>query len=283
MPIRYSFPAMRILDTHLHLIYPDRFSYPWLARAPAINRPWSGDDYFAEALALGISSALHMEVDVAEPDMLAETRFVLGLPHIAGAIAACRPEHPGFAAQLETLAALPGVKGLRRILHEAPDALSQTALFAENIRRLAAHDLSFDLCLRADQLSLGAALADKAPDVTFILDHCGNPDISGSGLDPWRAALKNIASRPNVVGKVSGIVNHCAPGWTAETLRPHVEHVIECFGWDRVVWGSDHPVATTTGGTLADWVGATRAITAGASETERARLFHANAERYYRV
>jgi len=274
---------MRILDTHLHLIYPERFSYPWLAGAPAIDRPWSVEAYFAEARELGVESALHMEVDVAEPDMLAETRFVLGLPHIAGAIAACRPEHPGFAAHIEQLAALPGVKGVRRILHEAPDALSQTTLFAENIRRLAAHDLSFDLCLRADQLHLGVALADKAPEVTFILDHCGNPDISGLGLDPWRDALAAVARCPNVVCKVSGIVNHCQPGWTAETLRPYVEHVIESFGWDRVVWGSDHPVATLTGGTLTDWVEAALAITAGASPDERAKLFHANAERYYRL
>lgn len=275
--------TMRILDTHLHLIYPERFSYPWLANVAAINRAWSVEAYFAEAAPLGIETALHMEVDVAEPDMLAETQFMLGLPHIAGAIAACRPEATGFAAHLDTLSALPGVRGLRRILHEAPDALSQSVLFAENIRRLAAYDLTFDLCLRADQLPLGAALADKAPDVTFILDHCGNPDISGSGLDPWRDALREIARRPNIVGKVSGLVNHCAPGWTAETLRPYVEHVIECFGWDRVVWGSDHPVATTTGGTLTDWVTATHAITAGASNDERARLFHANAERVYRI
>lgn len=275
--------TMRILDTHLHLIYPERFSYPWLANAPAINRTWSAKAYFAEAAPLGIESALHMEVDVAAPDMLAETQFMLTLPHIAGAIAACRPEEAGFAAHLDILSAIPGVRGLRRILHEAPDALSQSPLFAENIRRLAAHELSFDLCLRADQLHLGTALADKAPDVTFILDHCGNPDISGSGLDPWRDALREIARRPNIVGKVSGLVNHCAPGWTAETLRPYVEHVIECFGWDRVVWGSDHPVATLTGGTLTDWVAAARTITAGASDDEKAALFHANAERYYRL
>jgi predicted TIM-barrel fold metal-dependent hydrolase len=274
---------MRILDTHLHLIYPDRFSYPWLDGAPAISKPWSLEDYFAEALPLGIESALHMEVDVAESDIMGETEFVLGLPRIAGAIAACRPESMTFVDQIEQLAEHAHVKGVRRILHEPPDELSQSDLFIENIRHLPDYDLSFDLCLRADQLHLGTELVQRAPDVTFILDHCGNPDIAGQGLDPWRAGITEIAHNPNVVGKVSGLANHCARGWTAETLRPYVEHMIESFGWDRVVWGSDHPVVTVTGGTLTDWVEASREIVSGASQDEQAALFHRNAERIYKV
>jgi predicted TIM-barrel fold metal-dependent hydrolase len=274
---------MRILDTHLHLIYPEKFTYPWLGNAPKINKPWPVEAYFAEALPLGIESALHMEVDVVETDAVAESEFVLALPRIAGAIAACRPEHMNFVDQIERLSEHAHIKGVRRILHEAPDELSQSDLFIENLRHLPDYDLSFDLCLRADQLWLGANLAQRAPDVTFILDHCGNPDINGLGLDPWRGALKEIARNPNVMAKVSGIVNHCDSGWTAETLRPYVEHVIETFGWDRVVWGSDHPVATVTGGTLTDWVNAAREIVRNASPDEQAKLFHRNAERIYKV
>lgn len=274
---------MRILDTHLHLIYPDRFDYPWLASKAKLNyRPWTLDDYFAEAVPLGIESALHMEVDVAEPDIMGETEFVLGLPRIAGAIAACRPEQMNFVDQIEQLSEHAHVKGVRRILHELPDDLSQSDLFIENIRHLPDYDLSFDLCLRADQLHLGVDLAQRAPDVTFILDHCGNP-IDGEDFEPWRSSITEVARNPNVVGKISGLVNHCAPGWTAETLRPYVEHMIESFGWDRVVWGSDHPVATVTGGTLTDWVNATREIIKGASEDEQAALLHRNAERIYKI
>jgi len=275
---------MRIIDTHLHLIYPDRLSYPWLGNAPAINKPWSVEAYWAEAKPLGIEAALHMEVDVAEADILAETEFVLGLPGIVGAIAACRPENPDFPAQLEKLLAVGKgrIKGLRRILHEVPDDVSEPQLFANNLRLLAQHGLTFDLCLRADQLHLGVALAKKVPEVTFILDHCGNPDINGIGLDPWRQSLKQIAALPNVMGKVSGIVNHCDPDWTHETLRPYVEHVIDSFGWDRVVWGSDHPVVTLTG-SLTRWVEAAREIVAGETTENQEKLFSRNAERIYRV
>lgn len=273
---------MRILDTHLHLIYPERFSYPWLSGAPVLNKRWSVEDYFAEAIGLGIDSAVHMEVDVAEADMLGETEYVLGLPRILGAIAGCRPEHMNFVDQIEQLSEHPHVKGVRRILHEVPDDLSQSDLFVENIRHLPDYNLSFDLCLRADQLPIGMMLVQRAPDVEFILDHCGVPDVAGKGLDPWRAYITEFARLPNVVAKISGVMAYAGPNWTVDDLRPFVEHVIESFGWDRVVWGSDHPVVTRTG-SLTRWVEATHQIIAGASDSEKAKLLHANAERVYRV
>jgi predicted TIM-barrel fold metal-dependent hydrolase len=269
-----------ILDTHLHLVYPDRFQYPWLANAPAINRPWTAESYWEEAGPLGIQAALHMEVDVAEADMIPETRYVLELPGIGGAIAAARPENLDFPAHLEELATMGGVKGVRRILHEAPDDLSQSDLFRLNIRRLADFNLPFDLCVRHDQLPIGRELVAKAPEVTFILDHCGVPDVLGAGLDPWRDNIRAMAQMPNVNAKISGIVAYSGPDWTIDTIRPYVEHVIECFGWDRIVWGSDHPVVTQTG-SLTRWVEATRQIIGGASEDEQARLLHRNAARIY--
>jgi predicted TIM-barrel fold metal-dependent hydrolase len=274
---------MRILDTHLHLVYPDRFSYPWLSGAPAINKPWPAESYFTEAVPLGIESALHMEVDVADADIFGETKFVTTLPRIAGAIAACRPENPDFPAQLDQLTAMPGVKGLRRILHTSPNELSQSDLFVANLRRLPEKQLTFDLCVRADQLApVAVPLAQRAEDVTFILNHCGVPDVTGAGLDPWRADIRALSQLPNVNAKISGIVAYSGPDWTVDTIRPYIEHVVDCFGWDRVVWGSDHPVVTLTG-SLTRWVEATRDIISGASDSEQSRLLHRNAERLYRV
>lgn len=274
---------MRIVDTHLHLVYQDRLSYPWLAGAPPLNRQWTAKDYFDEALPLGIESALHMEVDVAEADMEAETRLVLDLdPHIGGAIAAARPESAVFPAFLEKLLEISGVKGIRRILHTSPDELSTTDLFAGNIRRIGTASLPFDLCVLARQLKVGAALVAKCPNTQFVLDHCGVPDITGSGLDPWRADIKALATLPNVAAKISGVIAYAGPDWSVETLRPYIEHIITCFGWDRVVWGSDHPVCTLTAD-LTRWVAATKTIVSGASADEQSGLFHRNAERIYRL
>ncbi len=275
---------MRIIDTHLHLVYLDKFSYPWLDGEPALKRQWDVESYFAEAAPLGIAAALHMEVDVLERQAEDETRFVLdGLhPAIVGAIAAARPEAVDFPAHLERLAALPGVRGIRRLLQSDPDDLSAGAVFRENLRRLAPLGFTFDICVRPAQLPVARALAAACPDVQFVLDHCGNPPIAGGDLTAWRRDIAALADLPNVAAKISGVVNHAGPGWTAETLRPAVEHVIACFGWDAVVWGSDRPVCVPHGG-LTRWVEASRALVAAASADEQERLFARNAERLYRL
>jgi len=271
-----------IIDTHLHLIYPDRFSYPWISQGHRLNRRWTADAYLAEARSLGIEGAVHMEVDVADADIEDETRHALQLEGIVGAVAACRPEGTDFPAQLERLASISGVRGLRRILHEAPDELSQSPLFVDNLRRLAAHDLSFDLVVRHDKLHVGEALVRRCPDVTFILDHCGAQYIDLNQPGDWRDNIRALAHLPNLNAKVSGLMAYAGPSWSVDQLRPFVEHIIECFGWDRVVWGSDHPVVTL-GGSLTDWVIATREIIGGASPDEQARLLNANARRIYRL
>lgn len=275
---------MRMIDTHLHLVYPERLRYPWLDSVPALKRRWSLEDYLSEARPAGIASMIHMEVDVAEADIAAETALVAGLGQgVVAVIAACRPELRSFPAELDRAATDPKVKGFRRILHIHPDELGQRPLFAENLRRLAAHGLSFDFCVLPRQLPIAAALAKACPDVQFVLDHCGVPDVKGRVLDPWRAEMRAIAALPNVACKISGIVAYADPaGWTVDDLRPFVEHAIESFGWDRVVWGSDWPVCTLTAD-LTRWVAATRALIGGASADEQQSLLSRNAERIYRL
>ena len=274
---------MRILDTHLHLVYRKRFTYPWLDNEPKLNRDWSFESYWSEAEPLGIESALHMEVDVAEKDMATETIFVTGIDRgIVGAIANGRPEHDGFAHYVSLLAALGKVRGIRRLLQFQPPELSQSETFIANVKRLPGYGMAFDLCVKSHELDVARRLAAACPDVQFVLDHCGNPKIAQKEWDTWTKPMAEIAALPNVVCKVSGILANVAEGWTVADLRPYVEHVIELFGWDRVVWGSDHPVVTLFAD-LTQWVNATQEIIAGASEDEKAKLLHLNAERIYRV
>ncbi len=271
---------IRILDTHLHLVYKDRLTYPWLADAPQLNRNWTVEDFFAEAVPLGLESALHMEVDVAEPQMAAETEFVLGLPRIVGAIANGRPEHADFPAYLERMVALGRVKGIRRLLQFQPPGLSTEPHFIENVRRLATHGMTFDICVKSHELHYSPPLIAACPDVQFVLDHCGNPRIADAEWESWTVRMEEIARHPNVVCKVSGILANVDATWTVDQLRPYVEFVIETFGWDRVIWGSDHFVVTLFAD-LTRWVAATREIISGASPDEQSKLLHANAERLY--
>lgn len=275
-----------LFDTHLHLVDRARLTYPWLAEAPALDRDWSLDAYQATARRVGITDVLHMEVDVAEADIDAETAFVARLMTqpgslMRGAISSARPEGPGFADWLER-ADRRVIRGLRRVLHVVPDDVSQGPLFRENIRRLGPAGLPFDICMLARQLPLAAALADAAPDTVFVLDHCGVPDIAGGAFADWARDLADLARRPNVSVKISGITAYAGGTWTLDDLRPWIEHVIACFGWDRVVWGSDSPVCTLAS-SLPEWVTATRAFFAEVSADERAALFHRNARRIWQV
>ena len=275
---------MRIIDTHLHLIDLDRLHYPWLDGEPRLKRDHGLDEYLAQAVPAGIEAMLHMEVDVAEIDQARETDWVTGLGRgIVGAIAACRPEHPDFPARLERLAANPTVKGLRRTFHFTPDELPQSPIFQSNIRRLAPAGLTFDMCALPRQLPLMVALAAGAPDVQFVIDHCGIPNVLGRELDPWRRDVSSLAALPNVVCKLSGIIAYGRPeGASVADLRPFVEHVIGAFGWDRMVWGSDWPVCTLTAD-LTRWVATTYELIAGASPSEQAALLAGNAARVYRL
>ena len=277
-----------IFDTHLHLVYRDRLSYPWLAGEPALDRDATYEDYLRVAAQVGIVDTLHMEVDVADEDRQAETAMIAELMQqpgnvLRGAIASCRPEHADFPEYLESLQTTSVVKGLRRVLHVVPDETSESQRFRDNVNRLAGTGLSFDLCLLARQLPIGLALVDHCPEVGFVLDHCGVPDIAAGACGNWSEDIAALAQRDNVTAKISGVMAYGdGRQWTLDHLRPFVEHTIEVFGWDRVIWGSDSPVCTL-GGHLETWVAATHALLAGCSREEKVALLRDNARRLWRV
>ncbi|HUK24612.1 MAG TPA: amidohydrolase [Terriglobales bacterium] len=279
---------MRIVDTHQHLWDLDLFHYSWLQSVPSLDRSFRMADYLAATEGLQVEKSVHLEADVDEAYMLAETRHLLALADqpgnpLEGIVACGRPENDGFCSYLDKIADHPKLKGIRRVLHTQPDELGQRKIFAKNVARLAEYGLSFDLCVLARQLPIAINLAAQCPDVTFILDHCGVPQVKEEILDPWRAHIAEISKFPNVCCKVSGLVAYADPqGWTAEDLRPYVEHVVSCFAWDRVMFGSDWPVCTLSA-SYRQWVEALTKLTAGAGETNQRKLFSENALRVYRL
>jgi predicted TIM-barrel fold metal-dependent hydrolase len=277
-----------VIDTHQHLWELDRFPYSWTTGNPVLGRSFRMVDYQEAIEGLSVVGSVHVEADVDAPYRLQETEWLAALAAcgdnpLRGLVASATPESERFAKELKTLAAIPIVKGIRRVLHTPSSPSAREPLFVENIRRLAEHDLSFDLCVNHTQLPDAITLARAVPEVRFVLDHCGVPDVKGRVLDPWREQMREIASLPNVVGKVSGVVAYADPqSWTARDLAPFVEHTIACFGWDRVMFGSDWPVCTLSA-SLTQWVTALREIVAGTGEAEQQKLFHDNAVRVYRL
>lgn len=280
---------MQIIDTHQHLWDLELLPYSWTPNHPQLNRSFRLNDYYEATQGIEVVKTVHVEADIDEPFILDETRHILSLAErddnpIAGVVAAARPEYDGFREYLEQIAGHPNLKGVRRILHVVPDEVSTTPLFAENIRLLEEYGLSFDLCVLGRQLPLAINLVRQCPNVSFILDHCGNPDIKNQDYEAWRTGMVELASYPNVAAcKVSGIVvNTDIPNWTVEDLRPAVEHVIASFGWDRVMFGSDWPVCTLAA-SYQQWFDALNFLLKDATEENRQKLFRENAERVYRL
>jgi predicted TIM-barrel fold metal-dependent hydrolase len=279
---------MQIVDTHQHLWDLDLFHYSWLNSLPALNRSFRMPDYLEAAKGLNVVKSVHLEADVDVPYMLDETRHLLALADqldnpLAGIVACGRPESKDFRSYLDKIAGHPRLKGIRRVLHTQPDEVGQGATFINNVAALSTYGLSFDLCVLARQLPIAINLVSKCPDVVFILDHCGVPQVKERNLDPWRSYIADIAQFPNVCCKISGLVAYADPErWTAEDLRPFVEHAIASFGWDRLLFGSDWPVCTLSA-SYQQWVEALRAITQAAGEVNQRKLFHDNAVRVYRL
>lgn len=273
-----------IFDTHLHLIDRARLGYPWLAGLPPLDRDWDLQSYVAIAARVGITDVLHMEVDVVETDIEAETAWIaelMALPGspIRGVISAARPESDGFEAWLEKQDRRV-VRGVRRVLHVVPDALSQNDRFRRNLRKLGREGLPFDLCMLQGQLPLAVELVDACPDTTFVLDHCGGPAIASGRFVDWAAQITRLAERPNLYAKLSGISAYAPPDWGLQTLQPYVDHLLASFGPGRIVWGSDSPVCTLQS-SLPEWVATTHALISELDADERSLVLHANARRIW--
>lgn len=182
------------------------------------------------------------------------------------------------------VATSPLVKGIRRLLQGEPDpAFCLRPGFVRGVQLLADYDLSFDLCVRHHQLPGVVELVRRCPQVSFVLDHIGKPDIAGRVLDPWREQLAALATHPNVTCKVSGLVTEADPrAWTPDDLAPYVAHVLAAFGEDRVLFGGDWPVALLAS-SYRRWVEALDALTAHLSPEAKRKLWAENARRFYRL
>jgi predicted TIM-barrel fold metal-dependent hydrolase len=276
-----------LLDTHQHLVYPEKLGYAWTDGIPVLaNQSFMVADYLALTVDKGIGGTIFMETGVDDADYQSETRFIAELAvnpanRIVGMIASCRPEvDAGFDQWLEECANLP-VLGYRRILHVVDDEMSQGEGFRANIRKLGDRNLTFDMCVLARQLPFATELARSCENTQLILNHCGVPDIAGGVLDPWKQEISKLAECPNVICKISGVLAYCPPGTaTMETIGPYIDHVLTAFGADRIVWGSDWPVVDMANG-IKDWLEVTRSILDQLSIDEAEKIANGTAARIY--
>lgn len=282
-------PNFPIVDTHVHLWDPGHLHYPWLASVPLLNKPYLLEDYNQATGSVQVDKMVFLECDIDKSQFLQEAEWVTELAAIDSriqGIVAFAPLELGDDARvhLEALAKNPLVKGIRRIVQGEPDPeFSLRPDFVRGVQALPDYGLSCDICIYERQMASTVKMVAQCPNVQFILDHIGKPQIVNHLMEPWRTELRQLAEFPNVCCKMSGLVTEADhKNWTPADLRPYIDHVIDCFGFDRVIYGGDWPVAFQAA-EYPRWVQTLDEAVAGASERELRALYRDNAIAFYRL
>jgi L-fuconolactonase len=273
-----------VIDSHHHLWDPTRRDYPWMAgeALTPLRRPYTVDDLRAAAGPDVTATVLVQTVCSAE-----ETEEFLTVADASGGLIAGVVGWVDLTTRvdLDRLRTVPGGQlpvGIRHQVEDEPDPewlLRDKVL--RGLRSVAAAGLVYDLLVRAPQRGAAQAVAARLDDVRFVLDHAGKPNIAAREGSPWASWIARMAALPNVVCKLSGLITEAAwDGWTVDTIHPYADHVLTCFGADRVMFGSDWPVCELAG-SYADVLELTAELLNGASDTERAAVLGGTAERTY--
>jgi L-fuconolactonase len=276
----------KLIDSHIHFWNPNLLKYDWLADFPVLNKVHLPIDLPSHGSGWEMEKLVFVQADSASEQGLAEAKWVSELhdARIAG-IVAFAPLEKGNAArkQLEVLQDIPQVKGVRRLIQSEELGFSTQRDFIRAVRLLPAFGFSFDICVVHPQLPDVIELVRQCPDVSFVLDHFGKPDIANHLLDPWRANISTLAEFENVHCKLSGLVteaNH--EKWTVKDLLPYFEHVLESFGAERLMFGGDFPVVKLAA-TYPKWVETALELTSILSNDEKHQIYYANAQSFYRL
>jgi L-fuconolactonase len=283
-------PLGPIVDSHVHLWDPTRFRMPWLDGNERIGRPFGLADYREHTAGIDVEGIVYLQVEVDPAYALLEAQWVADLPPEGPPVLAIVPWAPledGDRARsfLDALVKIdPRIKGVRRLYQDEPDDdFCVRPDFVRGVQILAEYGLSFDLCGYHRHLRNTVTLVRSCPDVDFVLDHISKPDIARRLEQPWRDEIRELASLPNVVCKLSGMVTEAdKENWAVDDLKPYAEHVLASFGEDRVMFGGDWPVVLMAS-PYRRWANAVDQLTAGLSDGAKRKLWNGNARRFYRL
>jgi L-fuconolactonase len=277
-------PARRgHVDAHHHVWRLDRGDYGWLTPAlAAIYRDFS----LTDLMPLAANAQIETTVLVQAAPTVAETEFLLEVARasdgfVGGVVGWVDLTAPDVVQTLERLAREPLLKSIRPMLQDLPDP--DWILRDDVTRALAALPdlgLRFDALVKPAQLPALLRLPDRHPDLAIVVDHGGKPEIAAQGWEPWAGTMRSLAHCPRVTCKLSGLATEAGPDWTVNELKRYVDHLLDCFGPDRLMWGSDWPVVELGGG-YRRWAEATDALLQGLPGADRMAIRGDNARRFY--
>lgn len=276
---------MRV-DSHQHFWKVSRGDYSWMSPAvPVLYR-----DYYPEDLKPHLAkNNIDKTILVQAAPTVSETCFLLDLAQrhdfVAGVVGWLEMENGNFPEQLAAYCQKPKFVGLRPMLQDLPeDDYILKPPVVESLKLVAERGLAFDFLTYARHLPYVLQVLEKVPNVRAVIDHISKPEIKTQRMEPWKSLLREVAQHENVYCKVSGMITEADYAtWTPDQLRPYVEHVVECFGLERVMFGSDWPVCLQAG-TYDRMIQALYTILAPVlDKSSEAAVFGSNAARFYRI
>lgn len=278
---------MTLIDAHHHVWDLAVRDQDWITGPgmAAIRRSFSAADLRRVAGEAGVTATVLVQT-VTVPEETPELLAVAAAdPLIAGVVGWTDLTAGGVARALAGLAARPGGAHLVGIRHQVqsepdPDWLRRPGVL-RGLRAVAAAGLCYDLVIVPRQLPAAAAAADAVPELTFVLDHAGKPDVRGD-IGSWTADIRALASRPNVTCKLSGLVTEAGPGTPDSAFARVADVVLEAFGASRVMFGSDWPVCLLRR-SYDSVLDLARTLTSGLAPAERAAVFGGTAARVYGI
>jgi L-fuconolactonase len=278
-------PAAGIVDSHVHVWDSARVEYPWLRDVPQLRGRYDLEDVVAEQALVGVDQIVLVQAadSIDDTELMLEAagshRRVVG---VVGWVPLLRPADA--AASLHRWSEHPLV-GARHMVHRDsdPDLLVNSRI-DDVLRMLTDRDLTFDVCAESSHLlALVPALAERHPHLTLVIDHLAKPPIRDHGWEPWAGLLRDAAKAPNVFTKLSGLNTAAEVGASAADYQPYVDHALEVFGPQRVMFGGDWPFALLAASSYTKIVAPLLGCLSGLGADDRDAVLAGTARRAYRL
>lgn len=276
---------MPVIDSHHHFWRYSDDEYGWIPPEwGALRRDFLPDDLRAEITAAGVDGV----VSVQARQSIVETEWLLSHAEkhafIRAVVGWLPLVDPAIEDHVDKFASRAKLRGLRHVLQGEPDAAHMLRPdFERGVRALTRRGLAYDVLIFERHLPNAVIFADRHADATLIVDHVAKPRIAAGELEPWAHNLRELARRPHVACKLSGLVTEAdVRAWTPASLRPYFEVVLDAFGPDRILFGTDWPVCLAACG-YSRWKTLVEEWISPLSPSERAAILGGNALRLYRL
>lgn len=274
-----------IIDAHHHYWKYNPVEYDWIDDSMKVIRT----DFLPEKLAATIQEAgIDGVVSVQARQLVKETDWLLGMAHqnkfMKGVVGWLPLIEADIESYLEKYSGEKLLKGLRHVIQGEPDQeFILRSDFNRGISLMKKYALVYDILIVERQLPNAIRFVDQHPDQAFVLDHIAKPCIGRNELSPWKENIRELAKRENVSCKISGMVTEANfQSWTSEQLQPYFDVILEAFGSDRLLFGSDWPVCLVAT-SYKNWMELVKKNISQLSESEQIKIMGENAIRIYRL